>query len=162
MTGPATDPPPEPPAEPDVTEDEVGAFFDTAIGAPLIGDGVPADAVAKMRTRHIAAVFASPEALAGIRDLRRTVPPMDVLLAPYVGPNVPLHGRGSLPHGYTWGCRDDDDCNNLACPVGDVHLRCTVACLATAGRELLYLPVWRHILLGSDPSDGPTHLRTEI
>lgn len=43
---------------------------------------------------------------------------------------IPAHGPGSLPHGYMRGC--GDRCNNLQCPAGLTHDRCTKACLPAA------------------------------
>jgi hypothetical protein len=145
--------PPAPDATPDVTAEEIGEFFDVAIGAGLLADGVPADSVAQMRDRHITAVLSSPTAVQGMVEMRnamhRVIPSMEVLLARYAGPDVPVHGEGALPHGFGAGC--NDDCNNIECPVRANHLRCTVDCLTSAGRNLLFIPAWRDILLDPDP-----------
>jgi hypothetical protein len=42
-------------------------------------------------------------------------------------PPGPLHGRGSLAHGYVEGACDDW-CNNVACRDGLVHERCVESC----------------------------------
>lgn len=146
-----TDPKPEPePTEPDVTEDEIGTFFDHSIGVVLLGDGVPADSVAQMRARHIAAVLDSPAAMEGMRNMRRAVPPMPVLLARYTTPDLPDHGPDALPHSYNDIAGCGEDCNNIECPVRAGHDRCTVECLVTAGRQLLFVPAWRRLLLDDD------------
>lgn len=54
--------------KPEVTDAQIGAFWDREIGPGLVASGVPADALASIRRRYVDDVRVNPAALRQITD----------------------------------------------------------------------------------------------